>query len=79
MPFTDHERCVVPQRQQPDTQPVQDVDHARHARKLAERDHALPVVIHEALVVDETDVLRMTRGRWGQIEGSLLVCVDRST
>lgn len=54
----DHERRVVAQCQQPETETVKDVDHARHAGVLPEGDHSLPVRVHHFLVVDEANVLR---------------------
>lgn len=52
-----HERRVMAQRQQPQTEAVQDVDHAGDAGVLAEGNLPLAALVDDALVVDQTDLL----------------------
>ena len=43
--------------EEPQTQAMQDVDHARHARVLPKRHHPLALIVHHLLVIDQADVL----------------------
>ena len=52
-----HEGSVVAQSQQPQTDPVEDVDHARDARVLTEGDHPPPGGVTHRLVVHTAHVL----------------------
>jgi hypothetical protein len=52
-----HKRSVVAQRQQPQTQTMQNVHHPSHTSILSERHQPLTVGIHQLFIVNQTDVL----------------------
>ena len=58
---TCHERRVMAEGEETQSQAVQNVDHSRHAGVLSERhDPRTAGLVHHPLVVDQTDVLRYT-------------------
>ena len=58
---THHEGGVVPQGQEPQTQAVEDVDHACHPGVLPKCHHPLPALVHHPLVVNQPDILKGKR------------------
>ena len=52
-----HEGRVVPESQEPDPHPVQDVDHAGDARVLPERHDPLTLGVHHGLIIHTPIIL----------------------
>mmetsp|Transcript_36023 Transcript_36023/g.90381 ORF Transcript_36023/g.90381 Transcript_36023/m.90381 type:complete len:303 (+) Transcript_36023:458-1366(+) len=63
----------VPQGQQAVAERVEEVDHARIARKLAKADQALTIAVHYALIVNEADVLAKDLIQQAHVVG---LCLD---